>query len=209
MGRSIPWRQMSTWGQCLFFPWGVNVASEMQISGRPMSGRSMSWHQLMSTVGAWKPNIWIPNVLISNGSVLEWSAMTIYIVMLPTIPKPNHGNPNNMIAILFGFPMVLDQMAAILFKTEHHWKTKPHWKIEHWATFGAQQTTLTHAICKGVWNLPQMTQCHFAIQISNKMVKNSNGTIRLAQLLAHWTGELALRFRILARNFRITLKRTA
>ena len=37
-------------------------------------------------------------------------------------------------AILFGFPTVLEKMAAILFKTEHHWKTECHWKSEQMAT---------------------------------------------------------------------------
>ena len=37
-----------------------------------------------------------------------------------------------MMAILFRFPMVLDKMAAILLKTEHHWKTKHwNWNSEH------------------------------------------------------------------------------
>ena len=32
--------------------------------------------------------------------------------------------------------MVLDKMAAILFKTEHCWKTDCHWKTEQRATIG-------------------------------------------------------------------------
>ena len=58
--------------------------------------------------------------------------------------------PNKMVAILFGFSMVLEkmaailfcfpfdlgEMAAILFKMEHHWKT------EHKATFGIPNSSV-------------------------------------------------------------------
>ena len=41
-----------------------------------------------------------------------------------------------MVAILFRFPMVLDKIATILFKTEHHRKTLYHWKTEQSANIG-------------------------------------------------------------------------
>ena len=41
---------------------------------------------------------------------------------------------DKMAAILFGFPMVLDMMAAILFKTELYWKSEHHWKTQQRAT---------------------------------------------------------------------------
>ena len=49
-----------------------------------------------------------------------------------------HVNPNKMAAILFWFLMVLDKMAATLFKTEHHWKTACHWKTEQRVAIGIQ-----------------------------------------------------------------------
>ena len=56
---------------------------------------------------------------------LEWTV--IAIAMVPSIPKPNHCESEQMAAFLFGFPIVLDKMANILFKTEHHWKTDSNW----------------------------------------------------------------------------------
>ena len=41
-------------------------------------------------------------------------------------------------AILFWFPMVLDRMVAILFKTEHPWKMEHHWNTKQRATIGIQ-----------------------------------------------------------------------
>ena len=49
---------------------------------------------------------------------------------------PDHWKSEKMATILFQFPMVLDKMAAILFNTEHCWKTKHHWKTERRATIG-------------------------------------------------------------------------
>ena len=48
--------------------------------------------------------------MISNGLVLEWSVIAIAIAMVPTILKLN-------------LSMVLNKMAAFLFKAERHWKT--------------------------------------------------------------------------------------
>ena len=49
-------------------------------------------------------------VRISNGSVLEFSDIAIAKAMVPTMLNPNHWKSS--------------KMAAILFKTEHHWKTE-------------------------------------------------------------------------------------
>ena len=43
---------------------------------------------------------------------------------------PDIPNPSKMAAILFQFPMLLDNMATILFKME------PYWKTEQRATIG-------------------------------------------------------------------------
>ena len=51
--------------------------------------------------------------------------------MVPTIPKPiywkSEQNGSHFVAIFFQFPMIMDKMAAILFKMEHPRKTERHW----------------------------------------------------------------------------------
>ena len=68
-------------------------------------------------------------VRICNGSVF----IRLVMVIVLTTPKPNYWK-SEQIGHLFGFPKVLDEMAAILSKTECHWKTNRHWQIEQRAT---------------------------------------------------------------------------
>ena len=50
-----------------------------------------------------------------------------------------NGNSNKMAAILFWFPVVLDKIATILFKTGQHWKTEGyHWNSKHVRYFSPQ-----------------------------------------------------------------------
>ena len=67
--------------------------------------------------------------------------------MIPTILKLTIGNQSKIAAILSRFPMVLDKMAAILIKTEHHCKTEHHWKTEQKATIGILNTFGVPALC--------------------------------------------------------------
>ena len=66
-------------------------------------------------------------------------------------------------------------MAAILLKTEHHWKAKRHWKTKQKATIGtyglnnqflvrysSHSDTESHNYCTvGIWN-PDMFKFHMA-----------------------------------------------
>ena len=53
--------------------------------------------------------------------------MAIALAIVLSICKPNRWKSEQMAAILFGFPMVLDKMAAILLKTEHNMQySDPH-----------------------------------------------------------------------------------
>ena len=61
-------------------------------------------------------------VQISNDLVLEWLVIVIAIAMGMTFSKPKHWK-----SVQNGHP---------LFKMEHHWKTKCHWKTDLRATIG-------------------------------------------------------------------------
>ena len=49
-----------------------------------------------------------------------------------------------MVAILFGFPMVLNKIAVIFLEMEHHWKTEQRVTIGIQDTFGGPAPTIIH-----------------------------------------------------------------